>query len=831
MTDQKKIERQIDLEEEMVCLGADQVRKRIEKARQEGREGGTGYGKNLLAGGVEKVAEGVTAFLDEANSGKPGPRHKAVKYIKDIEPEVVAFIALRCIVDGVTNDRFIQKVALQIGSGIEAESRFRYFQEADKELYQRMERRTKTATSERVRSKTFGAVYAKEGIAWEGWTQVDVMHIGMKLIDIVIETTGYVHQTHKFVTSHNTPVILRATEETLEWISGRSARSEFMAPMWFPMITPPQDWTAPEQGGYLSKRVPQLRLVKTFRKGYIEELENRVEEMADVYQAVNGLQATAWRINSSVLTVLDHLWEIGHPVGKLPGRSDIPLPPKPHDIETNEENRKEWRKAAAAVHEKNKRSRSKRLQAGKCLWMAGRFKDEEEIYFPYQLDFRGRIYAVPNYLNPQGADFAKGLIEFANAKPINDGVAAGWLAVHGSNLAGFDKASLEDRISWIEDRNDIIMKIAEDPLGTLDLPLDVNDNGDELTWAGMKKAFQFLAFCFEWAGFLKEGYGYMSRIAVAMDGSNNGLQNFAAMLRDPISGEAVNLVPKDLPEDIYGKVAEVVTGKVRLDLSTLASDDPKREYAQGWLDIGINRELCKRPVMVLPYGGTLYSCREYVEKHLEEQIANGTETLWENHKTSGALTYMARYIWDSIGEVVVAARAAMDWLQEAAKFASAEGLPINWTVPTGLPILQAYPEVKNRRVKTRLGDSIIFISLKEDVDKVDRRKQRNGISPNFVHSMDAAHLVKSVCLALDNGVSDFAMVHDSYGTHAADTEMLAQCLRRAFVDLYSEQDVLENFRDEIVKLIGPKKAKKLSPVPPKGNLDLAAVQESVFFFA
>jgi DNA-directed RNA polymerase len=75
------------------------------------------------------------------------------------------------------------------------------------------------------------------------------------------------------------------------------------------------------------------------------------------------------------------------------------------------------------------------------------------------------------------------------------------------------------------------------------------------------------------------------------------------------------------------------------------------------------------------------------------------------------------------------------------------------------------------------------------------------------------------------------MIPDSYGTHAADTEMLAACLRHAFVERYKNNDVLANFREEIVQLIGPDQAKELPPIPAKGSLDLDQVKESTFFFA
>jgi hypothetical protein len=42
-------------------------------------------------------------------------------------------------------------------------------------------------------------------------------------------------------------------------------------------------------------------------------------------------------------------------------------------------------------------------------------------------------------------------------------------------------------------------------------------------------------------------------------------------------------------------------------------------YAHKWINFGIDRKITKRPVMVLPYGGTFTSCRGYVRAAVEER--------------------------------------------------------------------------------------------------------------------------------------------------------------------------------------------------------------------
>jgi DNA-directed RNA polymerase len=75
------------------------------------------------------------------------------------------------------------------------------------------------------------------------------------------------------------------------------------------------------------------------------------------------------------------------------------------------------------------------------------------------------------------------------------------------------------------------------------------------------------------------------------------------------------------------------------------------------------------------------------------------------------------------------------------------------------------------------------------------------------------------------------MIHDSYGTLAADMPMLGACLRQAFVQMYSDHDVLTELRDSLLQQLPASQHKKLPPVPPKGSLDIRSVLQSDFFFA
>jgi DNA-directed RNA polymerase len=230
--------------------------------------------------------------------------------------------------------------------------------------------------------------------------------------------------------------------------------------------------------------------------------------------------------------------------------------------------------------------------------------------------------------------------------------------------------------------------------------------------------------------------------------------------------------------------------------------------------------------MVLPYGGTRYSCVEFVDEYVSDREEKGDTVPFKDR--AKANIFLANIIWESIGNTVIKAREAMDWLQKVARLCAATKTPVHWTTPLGFPVKQAYYSQKDMIVKTKMMGRI---RIRSNTDKINKRKQANGISPNFVHSLDATHMFLTIDHCLQNGLKDFGMVHDSYATLPADMEILNKCARSAFIQMYTEMDPLEHFKDQITALIPEKLRKKIPPLPKKGKLDIHEIAKAKYFFS
>lgn len=87
----------------------------------------------------------------------------------------------------------------------------------------------------------------------------------------------------------------------------------------------------------------------------------------------------------------------------------------------------------------------------------------DTIYLPHNLDFRGRAYPIPPHLNHIGDDLSRGLLMFADAKPLGER-GLRWLKIHLANLYGFDKANFDERVEYVDQRLEDIFESATNPL-------------------------------------------------------------------------------------------------------------------------------------------------------------------------------------------------------------------------------------------------------------------------------------------------------------------------------------------------------------------------------
>lgn len=851
-----RVDREIDLELESKDNAYNAFMSKRNKAISDNNLANIGTTKVLLSETIPAMVKGLDAWFAKVNNGKCGKRHRAASLANTLKSEEIAFIVSKTILSNTMYRIGLTNLSVKIGEAIEDEVRFNSIlaSMSPKEVQSfKMGMNKRIAFQFKKRYAIQKEKHlADEGKAqlWNKWSQSDKFNVGMKMVELFALSTSLIHIVKVFVNG-NIKYSVELDTDVAKYIE---YQDNYLADLMMehrPMVIPPKPWTNPFDGGYYINLKKPLQLVRMSAKD-CDALYSDVD-MPNVYKAVNAIQDTAWHINNRVLEVANAVcsWEHIPEALEMPTANPDEPPTRPIEADTDEAIQREWRQAMTHYYQEDNKRKAKRILVNCILKLANDFKDDEAIYFPHNLDFRGRVYPV-TLIHPQGNDFMKSMLEFSEGVELGkDGHT--WLAFQGANMWGLDKKPIEERIAWVYENSDMIISIAEKPL-------------DNLQWTEADSPWEFLAFCFEWNDYLKIGESFKSKLAVAFDGSCSGLQHFSAMLRDEVGGEAVNLKPDDHVHDIYGIVAEKVKELLKKDMQegtddTIEATEDGSSYlkkgtkslAKEWLDHGVSRSVTKRPTMTLCYGASKFGFADQIlEDTVYPALAHNPLSF---SKPSQSARYMAGLIWDSLKGVVVKAVEAMEWLQTAsgllAKDKNIEGknLPTTWITPAGFPVKQKYPKVRVKRLNTVLSGSIkIFdttsgsteeategsvlrLAFAEPTDEIDSRKQKQGIAPNFVHSMDASHLMLTVCACVDKGVNAFAMIHDSYGVPAGHGSIMFTTVREVFVSTYTENDVLQDLHDHICNLLSPKVLKDLPEVPTKGDLDLDCAKESMYAFS
>ena len=574
-----------------------------------------------------------------------------------------------------------------------------------------------------------------------------------------------------------------------------------------PMVCEPRPWTGLYSGGFLQSQGSFLRVKnnEVAQRDYGEAAAHR-GDLDQVFAGVDVLGRTAWRINRDVFNVMLEAWNSGEEIANLPPADKVfPEIQKPTDL-TDREARVKWYYAVRDVENEKSGLHSNRCFQNFQMEIAKSYLNET-FYLPHNIDFRGRAYPIPPYLNQMGADNCRGLLLFDNGRQLGSR-GLRWLKIHLANVYGYDKASLSDR-------EDFLVEHYADVIDSVNNPL-----GGKRWWLSAEDPWQCLATCVELKNALDlpDPTQYVSHLPIHQDGSCNGLQHYAALGGDIAGAKQVNLEPGDRPADVYTGVAELVKAEINEDAAKVD------ELAQALVG-KVSRKIVKQTVMTNVYGVTFLGAIRQVRKQVDELLPEFKKA---NPPRSGAAaTYIARKIFKALGAMFSGAHDIQYWLGDCANRISsslspgqlqqiaeseaettspaklkggfgprkgkkkADGIALAstfrssviWTTPLKLPVVQPYRSSKGQRIKTNMQD--ITIVEPTIADSVNKRKQLQAFPPNFIHSLDATHMILSALQCDERGLT-FSAVHDSFWTHAADVDTLNTLLRDAFIRMHSE---------------------------------------------
>lgn len=866
---------QLQLEDEMFNGGVKRFESDNMRAIVGGNESETAWNRRLLSELIAPMAEGIHTYK-ESYVGKRGKPARALAFLQCVENEVAAYITMKVTMDMLNNDVTLQAIAMMIAERIEDQVRFSKLEGQAAKYFEKVKASLKASKSKQYRHGHRVMVAAEKSICdkdaelerWEAWPKDISLQIGLTLMDILESSVFYQGEPVFFRAIRQNGVrstyYLQTSDTVGNWIEEFKEHVSQLTPSYAPCVIPPRDWKTPFNGGFHTEKVAsRVRLVKGKREN-VRRLT--LKQMPKVYKAINALQRTQWQVNTDILQTADDVVRLnlgyGMPSFKpLIDRENKPANPVPIEFqhlrgrELKEMLSQEqwntfiaWKGECSRLYTAETKRGSKSASVVRMLGQARKYSKFDAIHFVYAMDSRSRVYAQSSILSPQSNDLGKALLRFTEKRALRGAEALKWFCVAGANLWGWDKKPFHVRMSNVLDGDfqDMCRDIAADPI-------------TYTQWATADEPYQFLAWATEFSQYLDlldEGRQdeFRTQLPVHQDGSCSGIQHYSAMLKDRVGAAAVNLLPSDTPQDIYGRVAQVVICKVQSHATASEEDvftsgklvlqgQELRSMASAWETIGITRGLTKKPVMTLPYGSTRITCREAVadylvdleEKEAQSAIASGRMSNLvhpfgdaEGQMTEGmALNYMTALIWPSISEVVKAPIVAMKMIRALARFAAKRNEGMEYPLPTGFILFQKIMATDMLVVRTQLMGRI-EMSLQVETDIVDEAAMMGAAAPNFVHGHDASHLILTICDMVDTGITSIAVIHDSFGTHADQTPQLRLSLKGQMVAMYANTNALQSLLDvhEARWMVDTK-----IEVPEQGDFDVNEIMNSEYCFA
>lgn len=797
---------QAELERRMLLAGRNRLEAAVGQAESAGKAHRNPYAQSLHRNYTAPLAEMLADLYANPTPLRGG---NALALLRKLDCTSVAFLAVRSCLNTVLSAKALnhRSLAYNIGRSIHYELVLSQIADSLPDLHYTLSRdfQRRMSEDEEHRRVVYKVKAAEAGASWVEWDRGSRDVVGVFLLGR-LEAIGLIEVSQPFTAGRGR----QAYREVALSVAARGildASFEFLAetrPDYGPCVEPPLPWPGMVGGGY---HTPEMRRAHRYLAKVHASARPLLRDraMPMVLAAVNHLQATPWRVNNRVLQTVLALSKTAAgvpgaymPVGQeKPARPVLTGPGGVAQGEAEETALAAWKGACRAFYESQRLGTVEHGRFYRATRQAVQLKDYPNLYFVHFLDSRGRDYVLSSGLSPQGSDLQKALLEFAEAKPLGEH-GLEWLLLQGANTWGnnIDKAPLPERLQWARAHLPNAVVVANDPVGTVSW------------WRDAEEPLQFLAWCFEAADYHNQGQAYRSRLRVALDGSCNGLQHFAAMLRDEVGGRKVNLTPGDRPEDVYTAVAEVT--------QTLLPDLPDSPDKGWWVEKGIERAAMKRATMTLPYGVTKDSAVRYVAA---DYLASEMPDSRPGERLTRARVLMDAG-WPALAKALPAAMQVREFLYKLGKTAAAKRRVLSWPTPSGFLATQAYFKADIIRVRTWLhGAAQIRVAVESS--ESDHRQHATALAPNFVHSLDAAHLHMVTVACQQEGINSLGLVHDSFSTHPSDAGRLGQIIREQFVKLYTENDVLT----QLQQVLGG-----LDAQPPRGNLDISDVTSSTYAF-
>lgn len=746
-----------DHEKILISLGAKRYRHKLEQLEENNLAALTDYGSNLISSNLDKVASELTS---------------------DLLPKTTqAYIGLATIINFLQPEQKATVLALKIGNAVIQE-----YHAQQLKLDPKLSRR-KIVTKLRE--------YKPDKIE-----KNKVIRIGTDILNAIESKAKIIKYEYKYINNKRYRVC-NMEEDFEKHYEGFLRHNLNLEPLRKPITAFPIPVNEYLIGGYAFDVLNDNSSLQYRTKEQLETLA-KSDSIGHIQGVINSTQSIPYSIDNKVYQVASQLFSEGIAQAGIPA-FEVDLP--------EFGDTKEKRKIYFQAKERANSLKGKRYNMARTLGIAEEMLSVHHCYMPCYLDFRGRLYYRGDYLNPQGNDLSKALLQFTSKAKIDDEVKF-FYYVHGANCYGADKLSYQDRYQFIQEKENEIKLIAQDPIKYLHL------------WKDTDSPFGYLAFCFDCAAYLDDPDNFESGLRIASDASSSGLQILSLLLRDKEGCIRTNVLDNgtDIPSDVYIECLQVL--KVLLEADANSSLHPVSDFAKYWLEElkGKNsRNLVKRILMTSVYSLSRYGLNKYVQEWINEHRQPNTDDFSKQDR------YLKTRVSEAVGDTVKGATLGMEWFKQVAKTLACLNKDIELDMPTGFRLVSRYRKSKAKQVRTVTQGKFLYVSYSEETDVIAEGKSINASVPNVIHALDAA-ILYDIVESIPNNIP-FSLVHDSVYYRAADANLFYEQIRESIKKLFSS-DIMADFKEQIED----QHKIELPELPVIGNINFDEILESPYIY-
>ena len=744
-------------EEVLRDLGAERYKYKLEQLESSNLAQLTDFGTNLIARNLHKVAACLTKGL--------------------LSPSEQAYIGLATVVNFLEPDVKSTSLAIKIGNAI--------VQEYNAQQLKLNPKLSKRQIIKKLREYKPTLVSKKEGAK-----------IGLEILNAIEEHAEIIKYEMQYSNNRKYRVCVLQDDFEANY-EGFLRHNLYLAPLRKPITAFPIPVNKKLIGGYAFDVLNDKSSLQYRTQEQLMTI-SLSPDVSKIQGVLNSTQSIPYTLDEKVYDTASHLFELGTAVAGIPAQASE-LPPFG---DTSDE-----KKLYYEAKERSNSLKGKRYNIARTLGIAEEMVAHDHFYMPTYLDFRGRLYYRGDYLNPQGSDLSKALLQFTSKAIISD-EGKFWYYVHGANCYGADKLSYTDRYALIESKENEIFKIAQDPIKHLNL------------WKHTDSPFSYLAFCLDCSAYLDSPDTYESGLRIASDASSSGLQILSLLLRDESGCKRTNVLPNgtNVPSDVYIECLEVL--KVIVEKDAKSNLMPVSEYAEYWLEElkGKNgRSLVKRILMTSVYSLSRYGLNNYVQEWIEE---NRVVTPENKRRFDD---YLKSRVAEAVDNTVKGASLGMEWFKEAAKILSKINKDLELDMPSGFRLVSRYRKSKAQQIRTVTQGKFLYLNFQTETDRIAGKKSINSSVPNVIHALDAA-ILYDIIENIPNNIP-FSLVHDSIYYRASDADTFYNQIRESIKEIFSN-DLMADFKLQLENQFKV----ELPEIPSLGALDFEQILESAYVY-